>query len=69
MCKTFTGAEKNGIESQGVDKQSKCYRFSKIIDKDPTGLLESIYKSKQSFLQKFALITQTNENNNQFNGK
>jgi len=54
----------NGIDSEGVDKQSKCFRFSKIVDKDPTAMLEAIYASKQSFLQKFALITQTSNNMN-----
>jgi hypothetical protein len=63
-CKTFTGGTKNGIDSEGVDKQSKCYRFSKIVDKDPTVMLEALYASKQSFLQKFALITPTNNNMN-----
>lgn len=42
LCKTFTSGAANGIEAEGLDKQSKCYKFNKILDKDPNELLNSL---------------------------
>lgn len=63
LCKSFTASAAGGIQSESNESQSKCFRFSKVIDKSPDELLEEIYKGKQSFIQKFALITNLSEVN------